>query len=176
MDTDLIVNDYFETLFPDPQIRADNLAKLGHFITTPETILIIQGNQSTGKKTLFYVLSLLGGELHRVPQPLFMNDQLFQWNSKLICITRSSFLVRPFPNLKPIFIYCQRHLNRACHTLPIIIHRNQIAISLQRLLIDHAQHFERYDLVPEYHALFNFVKNNWSHFMIPPHLHKSPIL
>jgi hypothetical protein len=164
MDTDRIVEHYFETLFPAPHLRADNLAKLGHFVETPETILIIHGMRSTGKKTLLHLLGLLEGSITRIPQPLFMGSSLFQWGLKQICLTSSLKLVRPFPNLKPIIIHCQRYLNQAFNTLPIIVHRQQITTSLQRLLTRYASLFERYDLVPEYYIL---PTNRW-----PKRLHR----
>lgn len=174
MDTDSIVNQYFETLFPNPSLRADNLAKLGHFIETPETILIIHGNKSTGKTTLFRILTLLTGDLTRVQHPLFLNDALYQWGSKFICITMSLRLVRPFPNLKPIILRCERYVNQSFATLPIIINRHHISTSLQRLLAQHASTFERYDLVPEYQTLITLVKNRWTHNKVhakAPHLY-----
>lgn len=171
MNTDQIVEQYFESLFPDSHLRADNLTKLGHFLETPETILIIQGTKSTGKMTLFRILTLLTGKVTRVQRPLFINDALYQWGSKLICITQSFRLVRPFPNLKPIIIKCQHHLHQPFSTLPIIIHRHHITTSLQRLLAHHAKEFERYDLVPDYQSLISLVKNHWTHYKVQPHLY-----
>lgn len=162
MDTDQIVESYFETLFPNPHLRTDNLIKLGHFIQTPETILIIQGNKSTGKMTLFRILTLLTGELTRQPYSLFMNDKLYQWDSRLISITSSSRLLLPFPNLKPIIIQCQRYFTLDT-TLPIIINQHQITTSLARILTKHAQKFERYSLIPEYQSVATFLKNRRQH-------------
>jgi hypothetical protein len=158
MDTDLIVNQYFEKLFPNSDIRADNLCKLGHFLETPETILIIQGYSSTGKMTLFRILTLLGNNFTQSPNPLFMGDKLFQFGDKLICITQSMQLVRPFPNLKPIIVKCEQYMNQKI--LPIIINQHRITNSLQRLLALHARAFERYDLVPKYESA-PLIKNRW---------------
>lgn len=145
MNTFAIIENYFQTLFPEPELRRSNLRKLGHFLDSQYTILILNGPKSTGRHTLFQFLTLSDSPI-RTNIHIFPNDEVFEVGTRLLCITSSLQPIGKFPQYKPLIVSCKRHFTPSSKDLEV----TQCLSAISFFLLKASKDFEVYDPIPEY--------------------------